>query len=71
MRLVGLQETELARKVKISWSNPAVLVAMKGSERWPEFTACRPRSSDPEWDKADEEQRLHWCLELEELAYAV
>ena len=55
--------------MKISWSNPAVLVAMKGPERWPEFTSHRPRIRDPQWDEADEEQRLHWCLE--ELAYAV
>ena len=63
VRPVGPQEVELARKMKISWSNPAVLVAMKGPERWPEFTSRRPRLPNPQWDEADEEQRLQWCLE--------
>jgi hypothetical protein len=66
------EEVEAAREMPISFTHPAVLMAMKGPTQWPDFLQKwdqSPHYEDPEWKKMTYDEKLQYCLE--DLACAI
>lgn len=66
------EEVEAARELPISWSNPSLILAMKGPIPWPETLQKweQPENREaPDWIEATDEEKLEFCLN--DLALAV
>ncbi|CCA75095.1 hypothetical protein PIIN_09080 [Serendipita indica DSM 11827] len=66
------EEVEIARTWPISYTRPAVLIAMKGPVQWPDFVRKwdqAPHFETEEWQRKTPEERLSHCVE--DLACAV
>ncbi|CAG8610639.1 5167_t:CDS:10 [Acaulospora colombiana] len=66
------EEVEAAREMPISYTHPAVLLAMKGPTQWPDFLRKwdqSPHFEDPQWKAMTYEEQLQYCIE--DLACAV
>lgn len=72
VRPFAKEEVEAAREMPISFTHPAVLMAMKGPTQWPDFLRKwdeSPHFEDEKWKAMSYEEQLQYCIE--DLACAV